>query len=276
MAADEQQQAQGDSTAEDLGVIRSESEQKTDQELSPAAEEELAGLLEEIGRRFDVAFCPMTFNDEKVYQILDVSNMTQYLDRLVQTKALRNPLKDLPLWAKIWPGSFVLETYLRKKVACEGRTMLELGAGCGVLAILASRLGFAHIITSDVEDMALRFAKANVLKNNLQEQIEVRHIDVTRPGTCPGLSTSLDVIAASEILYLDELHGPILNFLDRHLAADGLAVFCTDVARRKPHFARKAAKRFLVNEVYLPGSFSGTDGEQHKRIFSLLTLQKHA
>ncbi len=236
--------------------------------------QELADLLAGIRQRFEVAFCPMSFNDEKVFQILDVNNMTQYLDRLVQTKALKNPLKDLPLWAKIWPGSFVLETYLRKKVACEGKTMLELGAGCGVLAILASRLGFARIITSDVEDMALRFAKANVLKNNLQDQIDVRHIDVTRPGVCPGLATNLDIIAASELLYLDELHGPILNFLERHLADQGQAVFCTDVARRKPHFAKKAAKRFTVSEVFLPGSFSNRDGEPQKRIYSLLTLQK--
>ena len=113
-----------------------------------------------------------------------------------------------------------------------------------------------------------------VLKNNLQDQIDVRHIDVTRPGVCPGLATNLDIIAASELLYLDELHGPILNFLERHLADQGQAVFCTDVARRKPHFAKKAAKRFTVSEVFLPGSFSNKDGEPQKRIYSLLTLQK--
>ena len=176
--------------------------------------DELETLLREIGERFEVDFKPLTFNDS-VFEVLDVNNMRQYLDRLVQTKALKNPLKDLPLWAKIWPGSFVLETYLRKKVACAGKSLLELGAGCAVLSILASRLGFSHITASDVEDMALLFARANVLKNNLQEQIDVRHIDVTRPGVCPGLSTDIDVIVASEILYLDDLHKPLLNWTVR-------------------------------------------------------------
>ena len=152
--------------------------------------DELETLLREIGERFEVDFKPLTFNDS-VFEVLDVNNMRQYLDRLVQTKALKNPLKDLPLWAKIWPGSFVLETYLRKKVACAGKSLLELGAGCAVLSILASRLGFSHITASDVEDMALLFARANVLRNNLQEQIDVRHIDVTRPGVCPGFPRTL-------------------------------------------------------------------------------------
>ena len=237
--------------------------------------DELETLLREIGERFEVDFKPLTFNDS-VFEVLDVNNMRQYLDRLVQTKALKNPLKDLPLWAKIWPGSFVLETYLRKKVACAGKSLLELGAGCAVLSILASRLGFSHITASDVEDMALLFARANVLRNNLQEQIDVRHIDVTRPGVCPGLSTDIDVIVASEILYLDDLHKPLLNFLERHLARDGQAVFCTDMARRKPHFAKTAAKRFRVSELYLPGSFTKDEGEAQKRLYSLLILQRQA
>ena len=238
-------------------------------------QDELALLLHEIGKRFEVDFKPLTFNGS-VFQVLDVNNMCQYLDRLVQTKVLKNPLKDLPLWAKIWPGSFVLETYLRKKVECAGKTLLELGAGCGILSILASRLGFSRIIASDVEDMALLFARANVLKNHLQERIDVRRIDVTRPGVCPGLATNIDVIVASEILYLDDLHQPLLNFLERHLAQDGQAVFCTDMARRKPHFAKKAAKRFTVSELYLPGSFTNDEGEEQKRLYSLCIVQKKA
>ena len=36
-----------------------------------------------------------------------------YLDGMLARKAIRDPLKDLPLWAKVWPASFVLGRYLR-------------------------------------------------------------------------------------------------------------------------------------------------------------------
>ena len=244
-----------------------------DESRDESREDRLSRLLERIGRRFSVGFHPLGY-DGRVLEVLDVANMTQVLDRMLAQKAIRHPLRDLPLWAKIWPGSFVLETYLRKKVQCAGKSLLELGCGQGLLSLLASPLGFSSIVASDVEDEALLFAEANVLKNGLEGHIEVRKIDVTRPGTHPGLKSSVDVIAASEILYLDEVHGPLLNFLERHLAGDGEAVFCTDMARRKPHFAKKAARRFEVQELFLPGTATDKDGERKKHLYSLLVLRK--
>ncbi len=233
----------------------------------------LETVLAGIDRRFKVSFTPMDYDGARL-EILDVENMTQYLDALAASGRVANPLKELPIWAKVWPGSFVLETYLRRKVACEGRRLLELGCGVGVLSLLAARLGFASITASDVEENALLFTRANVLKNGLEDVIEVAAVDVTRPGRDPRLPEPFDVIAASEILYLDELHGPLLNFIERHLADGGQAVFCTDTARRKPHFAKKAARRFKVTEGYLPGSFTDAEGEQHRRLYSLLVLER--
>ena len=131
-------------------------------------------------------------------------------------------------------------------------------------------------LEAQLEQLRNDEAEKQAEQENLQEQIDVRHIDVTRPGVCPGLSTDIDVIVASEILYLDDLHKPLLNFLERHLARDGQAVFCTDMARRKPHFAKTAAKRFRVSELYLPGSFTNDEGEAQKRLYSLLILQRQA
>ncbi len=245
----------------------------TNSQTAAPASSELEDILSSIDRAFHVSFTPLSYNG-KNFDILDVDNMTAYLDALAASARVKNPLKELPIWAKVWPGSFVLETYLRKKVDCSGKHLLELGCGVGVLSLLASSLGFAHITASDVEKNALLFTKANVLKNGLENLIDVMSVDVTKPGKNPQLDKPLDVIAASEILYLDELHTPLLNFLERHLAKDGEAVFCTDMARRKPLFAKKAAKKFKIQELYLPGSFTDNEGEEHKRLYSLLIVNK--
>ncbi len=237
------------------------------------APESLEALLARIGERFEVSFKPLTAG-ERCLQILDVSDMTRYLDRLLASGKIRDPLRELPVWAKVWPGSFILETWFRKKADTEGKTLLELGCGCAVFSLLAAGLGFASITAGDIAEDALLFAKANVLRNGLEDRVRVVRLDVSKPGADPRFPEGFDFIAASEILYLDELHTPLLNFLKRHLAPGGKAVFCTDTARRKTRFARKAARDFKVQELFLPASFTDAEGERHSRLFSLLNLER--
>lgn len=90
-------------------------------------EETLDQLLERIRSRFRVDFKPLDI-DGRELQVLDVENMTQYLDKLIGTNAIKNPLLDLPLWAKVWPGSFILEIFLRKKCETKGKPSLNSAA----------------------------------------------------------------------------------------------------------------------------------------------------
>ena len=135
------------------------------------ADATLDALLARIRQDFDVDFEPLAVDDNTLH-VLTIRNMPQYIDKLLQRKAVHNPLKDLPLWAKVWPGSFVLGRLLRK-YAPESKSLLELGAGCGVLSLVAARYGFARMVVSDVVEDALRFARANALRNGLGERLEV-------------------------------------------------------------------------------------------------------
>lgn len=234
--------------------------------------EDLDSLLADIRTTFDVDFEPLHVDDTPL-EVLSIRNMRSHLDKLLQRKAIRDPLKDLPLWAKIWPGSFVLGRLLRKYEP-EGKTLLELGAGCGVLSLVAARYGFARIVLSDIEEDALRFARANVLRNGLQDQVEVRFVDVSAPGKDPRFPQGFDLIAASEILYLDDLHRPLLKFVDRHLAPDGKALFCTDLARTKPHFAKLAARSFKLAQGRIGVTSRDEDGEEQRRLYSILILER--
>ena len=110
------------------------------------ADATLDALLARIRQDFDVDFEPLAVDDNTLH-VLTIRNMPQYIDKLLQRKAVHNPLKDLPLWAKVWPGSFVLGRLLRK-YAPESKSLLELGAGCGVLSLVAARYGFARMVVS--------------------------------------------------------------------------------------------------------------------------------
>ena len=98
--------------------------------------ETLETILATIRTTFEVDFEPLQVDDSKL-EVLTIKNMQNHLDGLLKRHAIRNPLKDLPLWAKIWPGSFVLGRLLRKYNP-EGKSLLELGAGCGILGMVAA------------------------------------------------------------------------------------------------------------------------------------------
>lgn len=232
---------------------------------------DLPGLLATIRQKFDVHFEPLQI-DGCTLHVLSVDNMQSHIDKVLHRPGQHDPLRELPFWAKIWPGAFVLGRFLRRYEP-QGKSLLELGAGCGILSLIAAQYGFARIVLSDVVREALLFARANVLRNNLQKIIEVSHLDVSTPGRDPRYSKGFDCIAASEILYLDALHRPLVKFVDRHLAPGGKAFFCTDMARNKPAFAKLAAKTFRVQQGHI-GVKTNEDGTEQRRVYHILVLER--
>lgn len=231
----------------------------------------LDAVLALVRQRFDVDFEPLDVDGTPLY-VLNVRNMTEHIDGLLARKNIRDPLRDLPLWAKVWPASFVLGRYLRK-LEPQGKRLLEIGAGCGVTGCIASRYGFASVCISDVVEDALNFARANVLRNTLQEIVTVRRVDITAQGT-QGLDGAFDCIAGSEVLYLEDLHRPLLKFTARHLAPGGKAVFCTDIARRQPRFFKLAAREFAVAEHMVGVRSVNEQGEEERRVYAIHTLER--
>src|SRR6478752_2829839 len=65
----------------------------------------------------------------------------------------------LPYWADIWPSSRILARALARETGT-GRTLLELGAGLGLVSIGAMRAGY-DVLASDYYDDALLFTRAN-------------------------------------------------------------------------------------------------------------------
>lgn len=230
----------------------------------------LEEILEDIRSQFVVDFEKLDVDGSQL-EVLSINNMREHIDKLLLTKSVRQPLRDLPLWAKIWPASFVLGRFLRRYEPA-GKSMLEIGAGMGICSLIASRYGFRRIVTTDVVPEAVNFARANVLRNNLEKVIEVRRLDVANSDAAEG--QRFDIIAASEILYLDDLHRPLLKFVGRHLAEGGKVFFCTDLARNKPRFQKLAARDFAITEGKIGVKSLGEDGEEERRVFSMLVLEK--
>lgn len=231
--------------------------------------DELQTILDSLGKDFDLEFEPVEIDDRQL-EILNIANMTEHLDRLLAAKKISDPLRDLPLWAKVWPSSLVLGRFLRKQEP-EGKSLLELGAGMGACSLVAAGFGFRRIALSDANPVALKFARANVLKNHLQNLIQTTLLEIGKPAQALA-DEKFDIIAASELLYLDKLHRPLLKFLQQRLAPGGRALFCTDVARLKPEFRKLALQSFSVREGHI-GLKSTENGKTGQRVYNILILE---
>jgi ribosomal protein L11 methyltransferase len=67
---------------------------------------------------------------------------------------------------------------LLQQVACEGRDVLDIGTGSGVLAMAAAKLGAARVCAIDRDPNAITAADENLRRNWLAKRVELRHADI--------------------------------------------------------------------------------------------------
>lgn len=229
-------------------------------------------ILVKIRKSFAVHFENLAI-DGRNLQVLEIENMPNHLDSLINGKKIKNPIKDLPLWAKVWPASLILGRFLRQ-IRPEGKTMLELGAGMGITSLIASSYGFRKIIASDISDEALDFMTANILRNNLENCISAMKLNFAEFPANPRFSENFDIITGSEILYMEDLLQPLCRLLDHHLEKGGRAVLCTDLKRASPKFRTIAEEKFSVQEGHVGVKEKSETGEEKRSIYKIYILEK--
>jgi release factor glutamine methyltransferase len=62
----------------------------------------------------------------------------------------------------------------------KGERVLELGTGCGLLAILAAKVG-VQVVATDINPAALKCARANAVKHRVEDCIDFRLGDLFEP-----------------------------------------------------------------------------------------------
>jgi predicted nicotinamide N-methyase len=110
-------------------------------------------------------------------------------------EAAFNRDERLPYWADLWPSAIALARAVRA-MAGEGRALLELGCGVGLVAAAALKAGF-DVTASDYYDEALAFARLNGARNALREPktmvLDWRHLPTAIPA--------YDVVVGADVLY---------------------------------------------------------------------------
>lgn len=168
--------------------------------------------------KFDVESHDLTIRGRKFYYFLPRS-IEPFID-------INFPLKDFPLWAKVWPSSMVLADFMASQPVDPEKRILEIGAGIGISGIAASAFGHNITITEYNTD-AMEFARANAFINGFPD-IPVVPMNWTKPQS----TGRYDMIIGSEVIFREEDFAPIQKLFQSVLKHDGEIILVSEI--RKP------------------------------------------
>lgn len=135
-----------------------------------------------------------------------------------------DPDPPAPYWAYQWAGGLALAQHFRRHPAlAAGKRVLDLGAGSGVVGIVAARAG-AIVAAAEID----RFGRAAIALNAAANGVSIGLRDMVLDGPVPG---DLDLIAAGDVFYNAQVAATMLPFLQRCQAA-GITVLIGDPDRR--------------------------------------------
>ena len=139
---------------------------------------------------------------------------------------------------------------LLEKLVCQNTKVLDIGCGSAVLSITASKLGAETVLGLDIDSVAVRVGKENVVDNKVEDSVSIQH------GTLPLSNSSVvmyDVVVAniSDTVILDlssEIQKVIIN--RGHLIVSGLLL-----ERYERVQTRLTSNGFEVNEMLVDGDW---------------------
>jgi ETFB lysine methyltransferase len=141
----------------------------------------------------------------------------------------------------------------------DGRTLLELGCGLGLVAAVAVERGFDVLVT-DYYDDALRFAELNVLRHAGRAPASL-HLDWR---ALPDDLPRFDVVVASDVLYEQAYAELVSEVFARAMKRDGEGWVADPGRIGSGPFLDESARRGLQHEQ--PIEVPYVDGEIRQTI----------
>ena len=128
-----------------------------------------------------------------------------------------------PYWAFAWAGGQALARHLLDSAAISGKSVLDLGAGSGLVAIAAMQAGAARVLAVDIDPFAIAAIGMNAAANGVAVTATAEDVLQAPPGR-------FDVVLAGDLFYERALAERVLAFLEV-AAAMGADVLVGDPRR---------------------------------------------
>ena len=164
-----------------------------------------------------------------------------------------------PFWAFAWAGGQALARWLLDHPqAVEGRRVLDLAAGSGLVGIAAMKAGAASVLAADIDPFCAAAVAANAEANGVQ-------IAFTADNLLEAAPAAFDLICAGDVFYEGPMAQAMLAWLKQARAA-GSSVLVGDPGRT--YFPKSGLS--LLAEYSVPTTRELEDQEvKRTRVWSL-------
>jgi len=134
---------------------------------------------------------------------------------------------DPPFWAFAWPGGQALARHLLDHPeAVQGRRVIDIASGSGLVAIAAAKAGAAAVTAYDIDPVAAAAITVNADANGVAVLAVCADVLDTGSPAWPDV----DVVLAADAFYERGLAGRVTRFLER-ARARGAEVLVGDFGR---------------------------------------------
>lgn len=159
----------------------------------------------------------------------------------------------LPYWAFPWAGGTALAAYLLDHPhEVQGRRVLDLATGSGLVAIAAARAGATEVLANDVDRLAIAAVELNAALNGVAIRTMLGDLlDTPDAAALAGIEVAL----AGDIAYERPMARRVLAFLGA-LAARGVTVLIGDPGRA---YMPTNLDRVATYDVPVPRALEATD-----------------
>lgn len=140
-------------------------------------------------------------------------------------RAERWPLGD-PYWAIYWPGGQALSRYLLDNPeVVRGKSVLDLGSGCGATAIAAQMSGASRVLANDIDPVAGMAVTLNCELNGLNP------VPILTQNILDLKQEPWDVVVLGDMFYDEALANRLALWLENCFRAHRTRVLIGDPGR---------------------------------------------
>ncbi|MES2203147.1 MAG: methyltransferase [Patescibacteria group bacterium] len=163
--------------------------------------------------------------------------------------------RDYEIYPDVFSPALVLDTawYAKHLPSQKGKSVLEIGAGTGVLAITAALQGASSVLAVDINPHAVANTSANVKRHSVEDVVATHKSDVYKNIS---IKTTFDTIMWN-VPWGDFAHGEKLNWIQKAFYDPGYTLL-----RR---FVFGAKRRLNKNGTLLIGFSSSIGSEKTLR-----------